>query len=69
MVLSATTPQKNSLTGSYGRGNKLAFIEDANGNWVVNQSVVTDDDFLSIRAQLEALPVIEYAAKPNPQGI
>lgn len=69
MVLSATTAQKNQLQGTYARGNQLVFIPDANGNWVVNQSVLTDPDFEQVRDELEALPIVEYEAPPKPQGL
>lgn len=66
MVLSATLEEKNSLSGVYLRGNRLEFIEDLDGNWVVNQEVINDPDFAAVKTQLELLPVIEYVAKPSP---
>lgn len=64
-VLKATLAQKNQLEGIYEDGNELRFIEDADGNWVVNDKVVTNGHFLSIREQLEALPIIDF----NPKNI
>lgn len=59
-VLKATLKQKNSLEGFYEEGYELRFIEDANGNWVVNDKVVNNGHFLAIREQLKALPLIDY---------
>jgi len=62
-VLKATLKQKNALEGFYEEGYELKFIEDANGNWVVNDKVVNNGHFLSIREQLQALPLIDYVPK------
>lgn len=62
-VLKATLKQKNALEGFYEEGYELRFIEDANGNWVVNDKVVNNGHFLSIREQLQALPLIDYVPK------
>ena len=42
---------------------ELRFVQDANNNWVVNEAVLTDDNFIEIRAQLDALPRIDYVEK------
>lgn len=62
-VLKATLKQKKALEGFYEEGYELKFIEDANGNWVVNDKVVNNGHFLSIREQLQALPLIDYVPK------
>jgi hypothetical protein len=62
-VLKATLAQKEALEGFYEEGYELRFVEDANGNWVVNDKVVTNGHFLSIRKQLQALPLIDYQEK------
>jgi hypothetical protein len=62
-VLKATLAQKEALEGFYEEGYELRFIEDAKGNWVVNEKVVTNGHFLSIREQLQALPLIDYQEK------
>jgi hypothetical protein len=62
-VLLATQAQKESLEGFYEQGYELKFVEDANGDWVVNDKVVTNGHFLSIRKQLEALPIINFQPK------
>lgn len=61
-VLKATLTQKNNLEGVYGLA-ELRFVQDANNNWVVNEAVLTDDNFIEIRAQLDALPRIDYVEK------
>lgn len=58
-VILATKKQKNNLEGIYNNA-ELRFIQDINDNWVVNDSVLTDDNFLEIREQLNDLPKIEF---------
>ena len=62
IVLKATATKKNSLEGIYNNV-ELKFIQDINDNWVVNDSVLTDDNFIEIREQLNALPKIEFTPK------
>jgi hypothetical protein len=62
-VLVATIEQKQALEGIYKNAAVLQFIEDLNNNWVVNIPVISDDNFIEIRTQLEALPQIEYQPK------
>lgn len=59
-VLLATPEQKAALEGTYENGSVLAFVEDANGNWVVNNNVINDANFESVKEQLGNLPRIEY---------
>ena len=59
-VLSATQQQADKLNGSYLNESILQFEKDANGNFVVNQNVLTDNDFIQIRSILLNLPLIEY---------
>jgi hypothetical protein len=62
-VLKATTEQYNALNG-YRNGNSvLQFVEDASGNWIVGKLVLTDEAFLAIRPQLEALEEIDFNPK------
>lgn len=63
IVLKATLAQKNALEGTYSKGAVLQFVEDSLGNWVVNDTVITNGNFLEIREQLLALPQIEYSPK------
>ena len=59
-VLKATDEQKQQLEGFYANGAYLQFIKDAFDNNVVNEAVLYDDSFLSIREILYSLPIIEY---------
>jgi len=59
-VLKATDEQKQQLEGFYANGAYLQFIKDAFYNNVVNEAVLYDDSFLSIREILYSLPIIEY---------
>lgn len=62
-VLKATELQYNELNG-YRNGNSLLqFAKDANGNWVVGKSVLTDDAFLDIRSKLQELEEINHNPK------
>jgi len=62
IVLKATSTKKNSLEGIYNNA-ELKFIQDINNNWVVNDSVLTDDNFIEIRDVLNSLTKIEYSPK------
>jgi len=62
-VLKATLYKKNKLEGIYKNGAELKFIQDANNNWVVNDSVLFDSDFEEIKTQLELFPLIDYEPK------
>jgi hypothetical protein len=62
-VLKATLAQKQALEGTYEEGYVLEFIQDANNDWVVNDKVVNNGHFLSIREQLQELPLIDYQPK------
>lgn len=62
-VLKATLYKKNKLEGTYKNGSVLQFIQDANNNWVVNDSVLFDEEFAEIKEQLEALPLIDFEPK------
>jgi hypothetical protein len=59
-VLSATQNQAEILNGSYINNSIINFELDANGNYVINQNVLNDDDFIKIRESLLNLPLIEY---------
>jgi len=62
-VLKATTEQYNELNGYQNGNSVLQFVKDAEGNWIVGKSVLTDDAFLAIRPQLELLEEIEHNPK------
>ena len=59
-VLKATDEQKEQLEGFYENGVYLQFVKDAYNNNIVNEAVLYDDNFLSIRDILQSLPIIEY---------
>jgi len=59
-VLTASTTTKNKLEGTYLNGASLRFIQDANGKWVVNTSVIDDPNFIEIKDKLQALAVIDF---------
>ena len=59
MVLKATNKQRLALEGVYNDA-ELRFVKDGNNNWVVNDAVLYDSDFISIREQLQELPQIEF---------
>lgn len=59
-VLSATQNQAEILNGSYINNSIINFELDANGNYVINQNVLNDNDFIEIRDSLLNLPLIEY---------
>jgi hypothetical protein len=61
-VLKATATQKNNLEGIYGQA-ELRFVQDANNNWVVNESVLEDKNFAEIKEQLLVLTKIDYKPK------
>ena len=59
-VLKANNEQYNALN-DYTNGNHiLRFVKDADNNWIVGKSVLTDDKFIAIRSQLEQLEEIDY---------
>jgi hypothetical protein len=62
-VLKATLAQKQALEGTYLNNCVLKFVEDKNGNWVVNTKVIENGQFLEIRAELQALPLIDFEPK------
>jgi len=59
-VLKATQQQADKLNGTYLNGSQIEFEKDINANYVVNQNVLLDEDFIEIRNTLLNLPIIEY---------
>jgi hypothetical protein len=59
-VLKATNEQKEQLEGFYTNGAYLQFVKDIYNNNIVNEAVLYDDNFISIREILKTLPIIEY---------
>ena len=65
IVLKATQQQFEALNG-YQNGNSiLEFTTDANGNYIVGKSVLTDSAFEAIREQLEQLEEIEFEPRKD----
>ncbi len=62
-VLKATNTQRIALEGTYFNGAVLQFIQDANNDYVVNESVLIDPNFEAIHEQLASLPKIDYLPK------
>jgi hypothetical protein len=60
IVLKATETQRKALEGVYLNECELKFIQDFNKNWVVNLSVLEDENFIEIKEQLSKLTQIEY---------
>lgn len=63
IVLKATNKQKKELEGFYKNGSLLEFTEDNNGNFIVNENVINDEDFSEIKSKLQALNKIEFNPK------
>jgi hypothetical protein len=62
-VLKATEQQKKDLEGNYNNGNIIRFIQDADGNWIIGEDVLTDPNFAEVHDQLNELGKIEYKPK------
>jgi hypothetical protein len=62
-VLKATQEQKEIIEGVYSDECEIKFILDLNNNWIVGTSVLTDNNFKSIRNKLLELEQIDF--KPN----
>jgi len=59
-VLKATQEQAEKLNGNYLNGSQIQFEKDKNGNFVVTENVLKDDDFIEIRDTLLNLPLVDY---------
>ena len=62
-VLKVNTAQYEALNGFTNGNSHISFIQDANDNCIIGKEVLTDDEFLEIRNQLEELEVITYNPK------
>ena len=65
IVLKATQQQFEALNGYKNGNGVLQFTTDANGNWIVGKSVLTDPAFEAIREQLEQLEEIEFEPRKD----
>ena len=64
-VLLATEEQKKQLEGTYENGAILQFIQDIDGDWVVNDNVLNDENYKSIFDQLNELNRILFTPKED----
>lgn len=64
-VLKATQEQKENIEGVYSNECEIRFILDLNNNWVVGTSVLTDNNFESVKNQLLELEQIDFEPCPN----
>ena len=62
-VLKANTQQYEDLQGFANGNHIINFSLDADDNYIIGKQVLTDDNFLEIRNQLEQLEVIPYNPK------
>lgn len=62
-VLKATEAQYNAINGYTQGNNKIEFIQDANDNWIIGKSVLTDIAFSEILPQLQELEEIPFNPK------
>jgi len=62
-VLKANTQQYEALQGFANGSHIIDFSLDADDNYIIGKQVLTDDNFLEIRNQLEQLEVIPYNPK------
>lgn len=60
VVLKANNEQYTSLNGYTNGVNKLEFVVDGGGNYIVGTEVLNDNAFLEIREQLLELEQINY---------
>lgn len=66
-VLKANQTQFESLNGYKSGIHQLEFIDDAEGNKIVGESVLNNDAFAAIHDQLNALERIDYNPITEPE--
>ena len=62
-VLKANQEQFSNLEGFSNGNSYIKFTQDANDNYIIGKEVLTDDNFIEVRNQLEQLKVIPYNPK------
>ena len=62
-VLKANFAQYENLQGFSNGNSHIKFLKDADDNWIIGKEILTDDEFLEIRDQLEQLSIINYNPK------
>ena len=66
IVLKANTEQYNELNGYVPKpGHILLFALDGNKDWIIGLDILEDEDFVSIREQLNELERVEYVPPPE----
>ena len=64
-VLKANQQQFETLNSYRNRNSVLQFTTDANDNYIVGKSVLTDSAFQAIREQLEQLEEIKFEPRKD----
>jgi hypothetical protein len=59
-VIIVSSKLKKQIEGIYNSIHEVKCTEDANGEWVLPVDILNNDNFISIRTQLEALPRIDF---------
>ena len=67
IVLKANSEQYKSLNGYQWEQSILQFVLDGNGDWIVGEEVLKDENFSQIHSQLEQLERVEYVPPINPR--
>jgi hypothetical protein len=60
IVLHPNTEQYNALNGYKYKSSQLLFVKDGSDRFIVGTEVLSDPNFLDVRAQLNELQRIEY---------
>lgn len=64
-VLKATQEQYEQLNGFIYGPNKLEFVKDGAGNWIVGLEVLDNGSFIDLREDLDELERIDYVPDTN----
>lgn len=56
-----TTYRKNKIEGLTKHPNKIEFIKDINGNWIISNEVINDPKFNHLKSEFEFLEPVEYS--------
>jgi len=60
LVLKATREQANFIENNTGHPNKIKFIQNNDGFWIVGKEVLTDTAFEHLQSEFQQLEEIEY---------
>ena len=64
-VLKANAEQHAALDGYKKGSQKLKFVEDCAGNWIVSKAVLKKPAFIDIIPELLKLEEIDFCPKPE----